>query len=228
MSIEVSRTSLLSLIQARSIDLPSSGRAVSSSDIESLGLRDYQSLVDLLLDLKQKGLIRLGKGTKLKGVVHWPARITPDGIEHLEDSRHRARRSRSAFVAMWFAPETKDAWTSGLSPGLKDVGFEPVRIDELHHNGKICDAILACIRDSSLVVADFTGNRGGVYFESGFALGLSIPVIWSCRRDWIDKIHFDTRQYNHIVWDTAEELRERLRDRALATIGRPAWTVPSS
>jgi len=51
----------------------------------------------------------------------------------------------------------------------------------VHHNEKICDKIVSEIRKSRLLVADFTDNRGGVYFEAGFAMGLSIPVIWMCR-----------------------------------------------
>lgn len=68
------------------------------------------------------------------------------------------------------------------------------------------------------MIADFTGNRNGVYFEAGFAMGLGIPVIWTCRKDHIDNVHFDTRQYNHIVWETPEELREKLTYRIEATI----------
>jgi len=37
------------------------------------------------------------------------------------------------------------------------------------------------------IVADFTGQRGGVYFEAGYALGLRKPVIWTCKRDWFNK-----------------------------------------
>jgi hypothetical protein len=46
-----------------------------------------------------------------------------------------------------------------------------------------------------------------------------MPVIFTCRKDAIDKVHFDTRQYNHIVWETPEELRDRLAKRISATIG---------
>jgi nucleoside 2-deoxyribosyltransferase len=67
-------------------------------------------------------------------------------------------------------------------------------------------------------VADFTGHRGGVYYEAGFALGLGRPVIWTCHKDHLTQAHFDTRQYNHIEWSDSRELRERLRNRILATI----------
>ena len=62
-------------------------------------------------------------------------------------------------------------------------------------------------------------HAGGVYYEAGFAFGLGLPVIYTCREDMVDKIHFDTRQYHHTVWKTAEGLRESLKNRIVALIG---------
>jgi nucleoside 2-deoxyribosyltransferase len=78
--------------------------------------------------------------------------------------------------------------------------------------------IIADIRRSKFLIADFTGHRGGVYFEAGFALGLGLPVIWTCRKEELDKLHFDIRQYNFIDWETDGELQERLTNRIRATI----------
>jgi nucleoside 2-deoxyribosyltransferase len=89
---------------------------------------------------------------------------------------------------------------------------------ELQHNDKICDRIVAEIRRSSLLVADFTGNRGGVYFEALYAAGLGIPVIWSCRKKNARRLHFDTRQYNHILWEQPVDLGRQLEHRVLATV----------
>lgn len=86
------------------------------------------------------------------------------------------------------------------------------------HNEKIDDRIIAEIRQSSLIVADFTGQRGGVYFEAGFAKGLGIPVIWTCHEDGVENLHFDTRQYNHIVWESPEDLKTKLINRISATL----------
>jgi len=71
----------------------------------------------------------------------------------------------------------------------------PQDTNRLEHNEKIDDLIVAEIRKSGLVVADFTGDRGGVYFEAGYARGLGLPVIWPCRKDWLEKLHFDTEHY---------------------------------
>jgi hypothetical protein len=44
-------------------------------------------------------------------------------------------------------------------------------------------------------------------------------VIWTCREDDFEKVHFDIRQYNSIVWVTPEELAQRLQVRIEAVIG---------
>ena len=68
------------------------------------------------------------------------------------------------------------------------------------------------------MVADFTGQLAGVYYEAGFAMGLGRTVIWCCRKDEIGKLHFDTNHKNHIDWETPEDLREGLYRRIRATI----------
>lgn len=78
---------------------------------------------------------------------------------------------------------------------------------------KICDKIQVDIKKSRIVIADVTENNSGVYYEAGFAQGLGIPVIWTCRKDKISEVHFDTRQYNHILWESKEELYEKLKVR---------------
>jgi hypothetical protein len=54
-----------------------------------------------------------------------------------------------------------------LQKGISDAGFEPLRINMKEHVNKICDEIIAEIRRSRFVVADYTGQRGGVYYEAG-------------------------------------------------------------
>ena len=78
------------------------------------------------------------------------------------------------------------------------------------------------IKRSRFVVADFSVNRGGIYFEAGFAVGLGIPVIWLVQDNQLAEVHLDTRQYNFIIWSDNEweNLRHRLRYRIEATIGR--------
>ena len=69
-------------------------------------------------------------------------------------------------------------------------------------------------------MADVTQQRAGVYFEAGYALGLGLPVFWCVRKDDLDNVHFDTRQYNHIVWENEEDLAEQLYLFVTAIIGK--------
>ena len=150
------------------------------------------------------------------------ATVTVDGHIHIAD-RATTTDSSQAFVAMWFHESTSAAYVAAIEPAIRDAGYTPVRIDQKEHINKIEDEIIAEIRRSRFVVADFTqgdqGARGGVYYEAGFAHGLGLPVILTCREDAFDTLHFDTSHYNHIVWSTPEELRDRLRNRILAVIG---------
>jgi len=130
-------------------------------------------------------------------------------------------KSDQAFVAMNFHESTDAAWEQGIKPALEETGYQPLRIDQTEHNNKIDDEIIAGIRKSGLMIADFTNHRPNVYYEAGFALGLGIPVIWTCHKDQIEQAHFDTRQYSYIEWDTPEELKQKLINRIEATISKP-------
>jgi len=111
-----------------------------------------------------------------------------------------------------------DAYEHGIKKAIATCGFRSLRIDAKETNNKICDEIIAEIRRSRFLVADFTEHRGGVYFEAGFALALGLPVIWTCRTDQLEELHFDTRQYSHVVWSNPDELYSKLVNRIAATI----------
>jgi len=51
-------------------------------------------------------------------------------------------------------------------------------------------------------------------------LGLGRPVIWLCNESDLEKVHFDTRQYNMIVYDDPEELKSKLQFRIEAIMGK--------
>lgn len=148
-------------------------------------------------------------------------KVSPKGWAYLESLQHGNSNSQIGFIAMWFNDSVSDAWRA-IHKGIQDSGYEPFRVDQKQHNNKIDDEIVAGIRRSRFLVADFTDHRGGVYFEAGLAMGLGLPVIWLCRKDDLEKTHFDTRQYNHIPWeaDKLAELSKALKDRIEATIGR--------
>ena len=131
--------------------------------------------------------------------------------------------SDQAFVAMCFDESLDELWSKGIKPAVEMAGYKPVRVDEEHFTGDITDKIISEIRRSRFVVADFShGKNGaseGVYYEAGFARGLGLEVISTCKDSDLEKLHFDTRQRNHIKWKDAEDMKERLKERIGAVIG---------
>jgi hypothetical protein len=162
-------------------------------------------LVNYLAD-SQKFVLRVGQGEKV-------FKISPEGWANLAGSNPN---SKVGFIAMWFQKELEPVCLA-IEGGIRAAGYDPKRIDRVEHNNRIDDEIIAWIRRSKFVVADFTGNRGGVYFESGYALGMGLEVIWLCREDELPNIHFDNRQYNFIVWspDHLPEFTQRLQNRKI-------------
>ena len=151
--------------------------------------------------------------------------VTVEGYTRLAELEEVIVDSTRAFVAMWFDKSLDPIYDEAIAPAITNMGYEPIRVDRTHHLDKIDDWIIAEIRRSRFIIADFTqgddGARGGVYYEAGFAHGLDIPVIFTCRKDIVDRnlLHFDTRQYSHIVWNYPEELKTQLEDRIGAVIG---------
>jgi hypothetical protein len=123
------------------------------------------------------------------------------------------------FVAMWFDPSLEAAWTNGFDPAIRYAGYRPFRIDKEHYVGGITDEIISQIRRSRFVIADYTQQVNGVYFEAGFALGLGLTVIPTCREDEMKGLHFDIRHLNTLPWKEPRELAENLTKRIVAIVG---------
>ncbi len=173
--------------------------------------------------LSDRGLIQFSD-PKLRtiGDPLYLLHVAPDGWELLEKARNDSSEKSQAFVAMSFDPAMRGIYTDAIARGIEDAGYRPYRVDSTPHLDRIDVKIIAEIRASRFLVADVTQQKAGVYYEAGFAHGLGIPVIWCVREDDLPNVHFDTRQYNHILWREVPELRDKLKNFILATIGRNA------
>ena len=168
--------------------------------------------------LVEQNLVKLGPQSYIYQVL-------PRGYIAVDKLTRRVASGDKGFVAMWFDEDLKSAYEIGFQLGILNAGYDPVRMDRVEHANRIDDEIIAHIRMASFVVADFTGHRGGVYFEAGFALGLGRQVIWTCQKADIKDLHFDIRQYNTIDWEDPEDLATRLQHRIEATVGKGPKTV---
>lgn len=188
-------------------------RAMAISESITLG-----ELIYLLQYLERAGWIQVessGGGTL-------DCTVTMDGYRRIADQEVNPS-SDQVFVAMWFDDSMVDVRENGIKPAIVNTGYAPILIDEKPDVDKIDDEIIGEIRRSRFLIADFTfgdkGIRGGVYYEAGFALGLGLEVIRSCRADQIGDLHFDVNHHYHIAWETPQELREGLERRILALVG---------
>ena len=138
--------------------------------------------------------------------------------------RHTGTSDDPAFVAMWFggderADEMREVYVKGLEPAVRDAKYRVKKADSEPHNEWIMNQVLGDIRIAPFVVADFTGHAEGVYYEAGFAKGLGKPVIHTCKASDFREAHFDTKQINHVLWDSPADLRAKLREHIRGTIG---------
>lgn len=205
-------------------------------------LKDKNELTKMFEVLSAEDFVKFDP-ISASGHMHYT--LTMKGIEKAKSIRSNKTESVQAFIAMWFDSSLDEAHIDAFESAIKLCGYTPKRIDKAYFNNDICEEIISSIRSSRFIIADFTGDRGGVYFEAGFASGFGIPVIYTCNKDWFDaqredvvevitekgdvvsgiyrhrvKVHFDVDHNSFIRWDNIEELRKDLIDRITATIGR--------
>lgn len=148
--------------------------------------------------------------------------ITYDGKEFIENLG-LDNSSNKIFIAFHFTEEMKKEFESTIKKAVSAASegkLEAVRVSSsiTEHDTKIDDELIGMIKSSKAVIADFTGNRTAVYYEAGFAMGLGIPVIWTCKKIDVDNLSFDTRQYPHIIWESEEDLYNQVVNRLKAKI----------
>ena len=165
--------------------------------------------------------------------------LTAKGWERFEELTKESSPDNAVFVAMWYGVDEKTddedktkeemdlLYNDGIRRGIEDAGYQAKRVDSTPHNDWIMNEMLGLIRLAPFVVADFTGHRNGVYFEAGFAHGLGKTVIHTCEKGAFEKAHFDTKQLNHVLWTTPEELRASLCAWISGSIGWGPHPSPS-
>ena len=111
-------------------------------------LDELRHLVGLLLE--QEFLIN--------SVASHNITLSAKGIREVE-AKKKEIASAQVFVAMSFDPKLDFVYDKGLYPGIRLPVMEPFRIDRHDHINRIDDEIIAQIRRSRFLVADFTGQN---------------------------------------------------------------------
>ena len=141
--------------------------------------------------------------------------LAPAGYARVDILQKNTANGKNVLVAMKFGDDTM-VLREAIRQGVTDAGYVAIFIDEVEHNDFITPELLKYIKDSKFVVVDLSHQNNGAYFEEGYAMGLGKPVIQLCKKSV--QLHFDIAQKNTIMWETEDEIAERLKNRILATI----------
>jgi nucleoside 2-deoxyribosyltransferase len=184
-----------------------------------LYFKNYQELVFYLFTLHEQGYIDGRDATTKDGADLVGLRLTYEGLAKVIEINESGTQSNRCFVAMSFS-EAQSETRSAIRTAIDNCDFDAILIDEQHIDSDVTinDALIAEIRKSKFVVADFSEHKHGVYFEAGFALGLRKPVIYLCAKNDFSNTHFDTNHYPHIIYENLEELTEKLQTKIEAWI----------
>ncbi|MFA7361932.1 MAG: hypothetical protein WC139_12945 [Candidatus Kapaibacterium sp.] len=169
--------------------------------------------------LHDKGFIELEK-LQIKDRYPFSYNITYLGLEELIKKQEEGNYSNKCFVAMSFNKTEEEIFIDAIKPACEETGFLAKRVDLEHYNSEhtINDAIIALLKECRFCIADFTKQKDGVYFESGYALGRGMKVIYTCKKADFKKSHFDTNHFPHIVYENTQELKEKLINKIKAFI----------
>lgn len=192
-----------------------------SNDWSVIAARNPEEAIFYFKALNEQGLLR-AENVTLSDRTR-PYTLTANGWKELQRQDDIGLLSRNGFIAMSFHPD-RQSYGQAISAAITAAGYDPIRVDKVEHVNRIDDEIIAQIRRSRFVVADFTQQRNGVYFEAGFMLGLGRTVIWLCEKNDLSNVHFDTRQYNTIDYTDTEDLQKRLQLRIEAILGKGPHT----
>jgi nucleoside 2-deoxyribosyltransferase len=178
--------------------------------------RDNEEALFLIQSLAEQQLVVLEE--LMSDSTRISYKLSAAGWQELSRITQSGAESSNGFIAMWF-DQAREPFELAINESIRGAGYLPIRIDRVEYLNRIDDEIIARIRSARFLVADFTGQRNGVYFEAGFMLGLGRPVFWICDASDLANVHFDTRQYNTINYTSPDDLKKRLQFRIEAILG---------
>lgn len=226
---------LLILAEKAQKSSPFSSVSLRLTDIYLLKIANFEECFQWLTKLNELGLIdsssfrTMGHGFSDEEIEKHEFSLTVDGWQAVQTEQQNVN-TKKVFIAMQFnwGDETHNTirtkYIEAIQAGCTDCGYE-ANIVSQNHTDYITDRIVSEIKMSKFVIADFTFNNQGAYYEAGLARGLGKKVIHTVMTghtaDTTDKfkqLHFDIKQINYIEWSDPTELRTRIADRIKSTI----------
>jgi hypothetical protein len=127
----------------------------------------------------------------------------------------KPQRTNFCFVVMSLQgnPVLETYYKEAVQKTVEHVGLQCIRVDQQQFTGGITDQIRRNLDEARVVIVDTTEDRPNCYFEAGYAVARGKPIIWlRLNAPTMVKtgIEFDLKDYKHILYTTAEDLRIKL------------------
>jgi hypothetical protein len=115
-----------------------------------------------------------------------------------------------AFVVMHFAKPYDEVYSEVLRSVCAQFGLETIRADEIYGPGVIVEDIVDQILRAQVVIADITPQNPNVYFEVGYALAWSKPMILLARLG--TQLPFDVSGFRVLFYEDSIAGKSRLEE----------------
>jgi hypothetical protein len=117
-------------------------------------------------------------------------------------------RRPNAFIAMQFSDINNEVYRDAIRPLVEEIGYDPIRVDDISQPGIILNDIWAQLTEASVVIAEVTEANPNVYYEVGIAHALRKPTILLAQRT--TKLPFDLGPHRCIFYDNTIAGRAKL------------------
>jgi hypothetical protein len=137
-------------------------------------LKDSKEFWSLIKYLQETDI--LNKNTPVGGPTA-NVLLTVKGFANIESTLKDYSQSKKLFIACKFKTDYEDDLVKAIKAACAICGFDAKRVSDEKHDNDITHKIIADIKQSRFIIADFTDQNNGVYYEAGYAMGMSKKVI---------------------------------------------------
>ena len=113
-----------------------------------------------------------------------------------------AEKRHQVFIAMPFSAPWSSTIDDWIRLVIRDLGWIPLRADELFETRDVLSGIWKGICESEIVIADLTGRNPNVLYEVGIAHCLGKPVVFMCQKS--EDIPFDLSTRRVVLYNVTE------------------------
>ena len=115
-----------------------------------------------------------------------------------------------AFIVMQFSSPYNEVYRDAIQPLVAEIGFDPLRVDEVSAPRIIINDIKNQIAEASIVIAEITEANPNVYYEVGMAHAIDKPTVLLAQRG--TKLPFDVGPHRCIFYENTIPGRARLQE----------------